>query len=86
MGHDPAPCITYNNLQVFVWPDDPEAIGRNTNNCIQYSYPELLESLDETRKDVQSFIEGPLFNWIERKDSEIANTMRDKMKKWITKT
>jgi len=85
MGHDPTPSITYNYDRVFIWPDDPKSIERSTNYYIKYSYQELLESLYKTQKDVQGFIEGPLFEWIKKSDIEIARTMNDKLKQWIMK-
>lgn len=85
MGHDPAPGITYSNDQVRVWPDDPEIADSNVNKPILYSYKELIDSLEKTRNEMQGFIEGPLYEWINKRDKEIANTMRDRMKQWIMK-
>lgn len=85
LGHDPAPGITYCNDQVRVWPDDPEIADSNVNKPILYSYKELIDSLEKTRKEMQGFIEGPLYEWINKRDKEIANMMRDRMKQWIMK-
>ncbi|MBU5345831.1 hypothetical protein [Paenibacillus lautus] len=84
MGHDPAPGITYLDDQVHVWPDDPETIESNVNSkSIQFLYKELIDSLEKTRKEMQGFIEGPLYNWISKRDKEIASTIKDRMKQWI---
>jgi len=85
MGHDPAPGITYINDQVHVWPDDPETIDSNVNKSIQYSYKDLIDSLENTRKELQGFIEGPLYEWINKRDEQIASTIKDRMKQWIIK-
>lgn len=85
MGHDPAPSIIYINDQVHVWPDDPETIDSNVNKSIQYSYKELIDSLEKTRNEMQGFIEGPLYDWINKRDEEIASTIKDRMKQWIIK-
>ncbi|MEK3885855.1 hypothetical protein [Paenibacillus sp. PL2-23] len=82
MGHDPAPGLTYNNNQVYVWPDDPESSISN-KYFIEFSYQELKENLEKTSKEIKGFIEGPLYCWIVKENSEIANTMRAKMKKWL---
>ncbi|MDT8976455.1 hypothetical protein ABN764_24420 [Paenibacillaceae sp. P-4] len=85
MGHDPAPGITYINDQVHVWPDAPETIDSHVNKSIQYSYKELIDSLEKTRNEMQGFIEGPLYDWINKRDEEIASTIKDRMKQWIIK-
>ncbi|MFK4300596.1 hypothetical protein ABH892_000695 [Paenibacillus sp. RC254] len=85
MGHDPTPGITYIGDQAYVWPDDQETLDSNVYFPIQFSYKELIDSLDKTRKEIQGFIEGPLHKWINKRDKEIAGTMRDRMKQWIMK-
>lgn len=82
MGHDPAPGLTYNNNQVYVWPDDPEE-SEIKDNFIEFSFQELEESLAITSKEVQEFIEGPLYDWISKENIEIADIMKEKMKKWL---
>ena len=82
MGHDPAPGLTYNNNQVYVWPDDSES-SRSGDNFIEFSFQALKESLAITSREVQGFIEGPLYNWISKENIEIADTMKEKMKQWI---
>lgn len=85
LGHDPAPGITYITDQAYVWPDDPETIHSSINTSIEFSYRELIESLDKSRKEMQGFIEGPLYEWIFKRDEEIASIMKVRMKQWILK-
>lgn len=82
MGHDPAPGLTYNNNQVYVWSDDQESSGSN-KIFIEFLYQELKENLDKTSKEMKGFIEGPLYYWIAKENIEIADTMKAKMKKWL---
>jgi len=83
LGHDPTPGITYTNDQANVWPDDPKANGSNVNYSIQYTYKELMQSLLKSRTDLLDFIEEPLFEWINKRDAEIAKIMIIRMKQWI---
>lgn len=82
MGHDPSPGLIYNNNQVYVWPDDPES-SISREKFIEFSYEELKENLDKTSKEIKGFIDGPLYYWIAKENSEIAVAMNEKMKKWL---
>lgn len=85
MGHDPTPGITYIHDQVYVWPDDSETINSDVNKAIRYQFKQLLDFLERTQKEMQDFIEGPLYNWVAIQDKEIAVALKEQMKQWIIK-
>ncbi|RED66142.1 hypothetical protein [Cohnella lupini] len=85
LGHDPTPGITYHEDYLLVWSDDPQTDNKDKYN-IRFTFSEIMDSLEITREDLRGFIERPLFQWLERRDKEIANNMKSKMYKWFLMT
>ncbi|WP_020616411.1 hypothetical protein [Paenibacillus daejeonensis] len=81
LGHDPSPGITYASDQALVWPDDPESYIKS--DVITFLYAELIDQLELTKIELQAFIDGPLYNWIDKENREVAHMMKDKMKIWF---
>ncbi|AKG36178.1 hypothetical protein [Paenibacillus durus] len=80
LGHDPFPVITYIGDLARVWSDDPESIE---SYYIDFKYKELLDNLEESKRDLECFIDKPLYQWIYRKDQRIAQIMKEKMYEWF---
>ncbi|MUT65181.1 hypothetical protein [Paenibacillus sp. NEAU-GSW1] len=84
LGHDPSPGIAYHDDYLTVWSDDSQIENNEVLN-IRFTYPEMKESLDRTRRDILGFIEKPLYQWLEVRDKEIAINMKEKMHTWFLK-
>lgn len=81
LGHDPSPGITYTDNHALVWPDDPGSC--NKSDGITFPYGELIAQLESAKIELQAFIDGPLYNWIDKENRGIAQTMKDKLKIWL---
>ncbi|MDK8183274.1 hypothetical protein [Paenibacillus sp. UMB4589-SE434] len=88
LGHDPSPEITYHDNLVRVWSDNPELLSNSDEASlyyIEFEYEELLDCLELTRSDLEKFIKGPLYYWMNSKNGDIADTMKVKMEQWFLK-
>ncbi|REK76023.1 hypothetical protein [Paenibacillus paeoniae] len=85
LGHDPFPGITYEGDKAFVWSDDPESCVSKGEMPIVFDYNELITSLEKSVEAMNQFIDGPLYEWIGKRDMLIADAVRDQMKKWLVK-
>jgi len=85
LGHDPFPGITYDGDKAYVWPDDPESCLINGDMPIAFDYHLLISSLEKSMEAMNQFIAGPLYEWIGKRDKEIADAVRDQMKRWLVK-
>lgn len=83
LGHDPFPGITYDKNKAFVWPDDPESCLSKGDIPIAFDYNELKSSLEKSVEALNQFIDGPLYEWIAKRDEMIAVAVRDQMKRWL---
>ncbi|MCM3700546.1 hypothetical protein [Paenibacillus macerans] len=81
LGHDPTPGIIYYDNYIRVCSYDPSS--NHPVIFIDYTYEEIYKCLKETRVELLDFIEGPLFSWLNQRDSDIASEMIIKMKNWF---
>lgn len=87
LGHDPSPGIAYQGDVAMVCSDDPEFNHDNQTRgvpfYIEYRYEDLLQCLDQTKEDLVHFIEGPLYQWVSRRNAEIGNRLKQHMERWF---
>lgn len=82
LGHDPWPGITYHDDHARVWSDDPD---KNHDDLfyVDFTYLGIRESLENTKGELAGFIDGPLFNWVFKRDPDLACKFKQKMHLWF---
>lgn len=86
LGHDPNPGVKYSgNDIVRVWSDDPNTTKTKSTFYIEFMYDELIQALEDNKKELLGFIKKPLYKWICNRDKSIADEMIIKMKQWFLK-
>lgn len=84
LGHDPSPEIIYYDDHVLVWSDNPET-QKDGLYSIRFTYKDLHESLEKCKDDLLGFIEEPLYKWINVRNEDVADQMKQKMLQWFMK-
>jgi len=71
--------------EIRVWSDDPESDRKKDLHFIDFTYKEIIESLENTKNDLVGFINNPLFHWIYKRDEELAIKVKQQMYHWFIK-
>lgn len=83
LGHDPFPGISYDGDLARVWSDNPKSPESHNLYSIDFMFQELLDSLEHSKRDLECFINKPLYQWVYHKNKGLASLVKHKMHEWF---